>query len=226
MGTAGSPLGLGATARIGGSSPTSGKIDMVKGVVGSTGVNGGGKAAGEVGTPVTSGGTANAASAKGLTNDLAIAQAGDPLIGTILPGGKAPVTVTAESNIGGITLVDTNQTARPVARANPNQPTLIADLLPPGAPNSTMANAHAEIGLIQQGYNAGLTQGNSMTIVVRGERFCDYCRSSDNVIAAAERAGLNNLTIVDTANPSGLTYWTWTRPKPGETSTGWIKSKP
>ena len=145
---------------------------------------------------------------------------------TTLPGARAPVTVTAESNIGGTTLVDTNQTARPVTQDNPNQPTLIADLLPPGAPNSTMATAHAEVGVIQQGYNAGLTQGKSMTIVVRGEEFCTYCQSTNNVIAAADRAGLKSLTIVDTANPSGLTYWTWTRPNPGQTSGGWIKSKP
>lgn len=38
---------------------------------------------------------------EGLKNELFVAQAVDPRIGTVLPGAKAPVTVTAESNIGG-----------------------------------------------------------------------------------------------------------------------------
>ncbi|WP_444547652.1 cytidine deaminase-like fold-containing protein [Pseudomonas chlororaphis] len=92
---------------------------------------------------------------EGLKNDLLAAQARDSRIGTTLPGAKAPVTVTAESSIGGKTLVDTNQTARPTVIANPNKPTLIADLIPPGKPNSTMANAQAEIGLIQQAFRRG-----------------------------------------------------------------------
>jgi filamentous hemagglutinin family protein len=133
---------------------------------------------------------------EGLRNDLLAAQAKDPRIGTVLPGAKAPVTVTAESSIGGRTLVDTNQTARPVTIADPNKPTLIADLIPPGKPNSTMANAHAEIGLIQQAFDAGLTKGQAMTVVVRGEEVCSYCKSQ--LTAAADRAGLNSLQVVDT----------------------------
>jgi hypothetical protein len=63
-------------------------------------------------------------------------------------------------------------------------------------PNSTMANAHAEIGLIQQAFDAGLTRGQNMSIVVRGEEVCSYCRG--NLTTAAERSGLNSLQVVDT----------------------------
>lgn len=131
-----------------------------------------------------------------MRNDLLADQAKDAQIGTVLPGAKAPVTVTAESSIGGRTLVDTNQTARPATIADPNKPTLIADLTPPGKPNSTMANAHAEIGLIQQAFDAGLTKGQAMTVVVRGEEVCSYCKSQ--LTSAADRAGLNSLQVVDT----------------------------
>jgi filamentous hemagglutinin len=158
------------------------------------------------------GGAANHATKGPLAGDLATSQAADPLIGTTLPGARAPVTVTAESTIGGKTIVDTNQTARPVTAADANKPTLIADLIPPGAPNSTMANAHAEVGLIQQAYDAGLTRGQPMTIVVRGEAVCTFCQSNNNLIAAADRAGLSSLTVVDTV--AGKTY-TWTRGNSG-----------
>jgi hypothetical protein len=164
---------------------------------------------------VTSDGTANSATGPKLANDLAAAQAKDPRIGTTLPGANSPVKVTAESNIGGRTLVDTNQTARPVALADPNKPTLISDLVPPGKPNSTMANAHAEVGLIQQAYDAGLTKEQNMTIVVRGDTVCTYCQTSTNLIAAADRSGLNSLTVVDTV--AGKAY-VWTRG-----SNGWAK---
>ncbi len=40
--------------------------------------------------------------------------------------GTTP-TVTAEGRIGNSVFTDVNQTARPAAQANPNQPTLIAD---------------------------------------------------------------------------------------------------
>ena len=75
-----------------------------------------------------------------------------------------------------------------------------------------MANAHAEIGVIQQAFDSGLTQGQSMTIVVRGEAVCTCCKMSANLIAAADRAGLNSLTVVDSV--AGKTY-TWTRGNSG-----------
>ncbi|GKS87092.1 hypothetical protein AVMA1855_23090 [Acidovorax sp. SUPP1855] len=59
---------------------------------------------------IASGGTANSATGARLAEDLFTAQAKDPRIGTQLPGANAPITVTAEANIGGRVLVDTNQT--------------------------------------------------------------------------------------------------------------------
>jgi len=132
----------------------------------------------------------------GLLNELLAAQRSDPRIGTTLPGANASVVVTAESTIGGRTLFDTNQTARPSELADGSKRTLISDTVPPGDPNSTMANAHAEIGLIQQAFDAGLTRGQNMSIVVRGEAVCSYCQS--NLSTAAERSGLNSLQVVDT----------------------------
>lgn len=82
--------------------------------------------------------------------------------------------------------------------ADPNKPTLISDLILPGKPNSTMQNAHAEIGLIQQAFDAGLTQGQSMTIIVRGQAVCSFCRSI--LHSAADRSGLNRLQVVDTVD--------------------------
>ncbi|NTX93395.1 MULTISPECIES: VENN motif pre-toxin domain-containing protein, partial [unclassified Pseudomonas] len=161
------------------------------------------KGAGAAEIPATS-----AIAREGLYNDLRAAQAKDQLIGTTLPGAKAPVTVTAEGSVGGQVLVDTNQTARPTIVADPNKPTLIADLLPPGSPNSTMANAHAEVAVIQRAFDAGVTAGQNMSIVVRGERICSFCRSSTNIMAAAERSGLNSLKLVEAE--SGRTF-TWTR---------------
>ncbi|WKE65263.1 hypothetical protein PVT67_16600 [Gallaecimonas kandeliae] len=125
-----------------------------------------------------------------------------------LIGANSEVTVTAEANIGGNVLVDTNQTARPSVDADPNKPTLISDLIPPGKPNSTMANAHAEVAVIQRAYDKGLTSGRNMSIVVRGEEVCSYCQSSTNIMAAAERAGLNSLKLVEAE--TGKTF-TWTR---------------
>ncbi|WP_192352289.1 hemagglutinin repeat-containing protein [Achromobacter sp. ACM02] len=145
---------------------------------------------------------------EGLYNDLRAAQAKDQLIGTTLPGAKAPVTVTAEGSVGGKVLVDTNQTARSTIVADPNKPTLIADLIPPGKPNSTMANAHAEVAVIQRAYDSGLTRGQNMSIVVRGEEICSFCQSSTNILAAAERSGLNSLKLVEAK--TGKTF-TWTR---------------
>ncbi|WP_332311040.1 hemagglutinin repeat-containing protein [Stenotrophomonas sp. SY1] len=139
-----------------------------------------------------------------LRQQLLAAEARDPRIGTVLPGAREPVAVTAESSLGGRTLLDTNQTARPAVLADANKPTLVADLVPPGKPNSNMANAHAEIALIQQAFDAGLTKGQSMTIVVRGEEVCSYCSSV--LTAAAERSGLQRLQVVDTVKGEVLLW--------------------
>ncbi|WP_080433649.1 hemagglutinin repeat-containing protein [Burkholderia ubonensis] len=151
----------------------------------------------DVPKPVTSGGTANAATAQPLAVDLAKAQSVDPLIGKTLPGASAPVQVTADASIGGRSFYDVNQTARGVGFADPSQPTLISKWVLPGDPNGVYGEAHAEIGVIQQAYNAGLTQGQSMTIVVRGLSPCSYCNS--DLMRMADAAGLSKLTIVDGA---------------------------
>lgn len=69
-----------------------------------------------------------------------------------------------------------NQTARPGSQAKPDQPTLIADRVNTKIessgkplPNANMATAHAEIGVIQQAYDAGKTQGAAMTLKLRGK---------------------------------------------------------
>jgi hypothetical protein len=158
----------------------------------------GGKAArnlsGEV--SATSRGTANSVSGKYLDDALRLAQSEDPLIGTTLAGAKGQVKVTADASISGQSFYDVNQTARaPGGDIAPKSPTLISDLVAPGNPNGTYGQAHAEIGVIQQVYNAGLTQNQSMTIVVRGQVVCSYC--SADLVKMADKAGLNQLTVVN-----------------------------
>jgi filamentous hemagglutinin len=94
---------------------------------------------------------ANSASGERLLQHLARSQKSDPLIGMVISVGREPVTVTAEANIGGKIILDTNQTARALDKADPTKRTLISDLIPSEQPNSNMANAHAEIAVIQKG---------------------------------------------------------------------------
>ena len=189
---------------------TSGAIEAIAARIaatGSTGFAASGAAAdvANITTPVTSNGTANAATVRQLAADLTIAQSKDPLIGTTLTGASAPVQVTADASIGGQSFFDVNQTARAAGLPNAEQPTLISDLVAPGDPNGTYGAAHAEIGVIQQAYDAGLTQNQSMTIVVRGQEACSYCRS--DLADMAEAAGLNRLTVVNGTDGSVL-QWT------------------
>ncbi|MBD9680849.1 hypothetical protein IB274_29380 [Pseudomonas sp. PDM18] len=121
-----------------------------------------------------------------------------------MPAAKAPVTVTAEGSVGGKVF----QAARSTIVADPNKPTLIANLIPPEKPNSTMANAHAEIAVVQRSYDVGLNQGQNMSIIVRGERACSYCTLSNNLLAATERSGLNSLTLVEAETAR---IFTWVR---------------
>ncbi|WP_431061372.1 cytidine deaminase-like fold-containing protein [Pseudomonas paraeruginosa] len=73
---------------------------------------------------------------------------------------------------------------------------------------SPFPNAHAEMAVIQRAFDAGITKGQYMAIIVRGERVCTFCRSSNNILAAADRSGLNSLKLVEAE--SGKTF-TWTR---------------
>ncbi|WP_224558274.1 deaminase, partial [Pectobacterium versatile] len=125
-------------------------------------------------------------------------------------------TVTAELEANGQKFKDTNQTARPAEQANKNEPTLIADriaskeqsLIDKGKtnnlplPNSSMANAHAEIGVIQQAYNAGKTQDANLTINVAGKDVCSYCRG--DIAAAAQASGAKSVTINAVDDKTGL----------------------
>ncbi|MCV4159731.1 VENN motif pre-toxin domain-containing protein, partial [Pseudomonas aeruginosa] len=128
--------------------------------------------------------------------------------------GATPV-VTAEGRIGNSVFTDVNQTARPAAQANPNQPTLIADrvdakIAAKGTPhpNGNMADAHAEIGVIQKAFNEGKTVGSDMTMNVVGKDICGYCRG--DIAAAASKSGLKSLTIQAKDDITGLPktyYW-------------------
>ncbi|WP_236482798.1 hypothetical protein, partial [Pseudomonas syringae] len=122
--------------------------------------------------------------------------------------GISPV-VTAEGKIGDAAFTDVNQTARPIAQANPEEPTLIADRVATKIeatgkplPNGNMADAHAEIGVIQQAYNAGKTQGADMAMNVAGKDVCGFCKG--DIAAAAEKAGLKSLTVQAMDDVTGL----------------------
>ncbi|WP_421552932.1 cytidine deaminase-like fold-containing protein [Pseudomonas yamanorum] len=127
-------------------------------------------------------------------------------------GAKATAPkVTAEGKIDGQAFTDVNQTARPGSDAKVDQPTLIADRVNTKIessgkplPNANMATAHAEIGVIQQAYNAGKTQGAAMSLKVEGQAVCGYCRG--DIAAAAEKAGLKSLEINEVATGKTL-YW-------------------
>nr|WP_210512404.1 deaminase [Pantoea ananatis] len=69
-------------------------------------------------------------------------------------------------------------------------------------PNSNMANAHAEIGAIQQAYNAGKTQDANLTINVAGKDVCSYCRG--DIAAAAQASGAKSVTINAVDDKTGL----------------------
>lgn len=127
-------------------------------------------------------------------------------------GNKQPV-VTAEGKVGDSTFSDVNQMAR--ANADPNQQTIISDRVAEKVqatgkdyPNGNMADAHAEIGVIQQAYDAGKTQGQSMSMNVTGKDVCGYCQG--DIAAAAEKSGLKSLTVNAIDNITGapkIYYW-------------------
>ncbi|KCV85188.1 filamentous hemagglutinin family N-terminal domain protein [Acinetobacter baumannii 44298_5] len=144
-------------------------------------------------------------SAGRLAEELAELQKVDIKFGKTLPGAKAPITVTAESNIGGKHMFDTNQTARPEVNRT-NTPTLAAGnaKIDPSNPNLTMKNAHAEIALIQRAYDAGLTKGETMQVLVRGKEVCDHCGQVMKTMY--ERSGLSKLIIHDTTSGTTTYY--------------------
>ncbi|MDI2111773.1 cytidine deaminase-like fold-containing protein [Commensalibacter nepenthis] len=110
-------------------------------------------------------------------------------------------TVTAELEVNGQKFTDTNQKARPAEQANKDEPTLIADRINSKKektgndklPNGNMADAHAEIGAIQQAYKAGLTKDADLTINVVGKDVCGFCRG--DIAAAAKESGAKLVTV-------------------------------
>ena len=56
-----------------------------------------------------------------------------------------------------------------------------------------MATSHAEIGVIEQAYREGKTQGQHMNLYVQGKDVCAYCRK--DIALIAEKAGLKSITI-------------------------------
>ncbi len=126
----------------------------------------------------------------------------------LAPKAPRPV-VTAEGTVGGKTFKDVNQTAR--TGVDPNKPTLInervnAKNLKDGKvrPNGTMGEAHAEVGTVQQAFEAGVTKGADMTMTVTGKPVCGYCRG--DVAAMAEASGLKSLTIYEAETGKTL-FW-------------------
>lgn len=137
----------------------------------------------------------------------ALARAGEVAV----PSVQEPV-VEARGTVNGKVFEDVNQTARPSSEANPNKPTLISDRIAAkvaksgkALPNGNMATAHAEIGVIQQAYDSGVTQGAHITMVVEGQEVCGYCIG--DIPAMATKAGLESVTIVQEAGNRVQLFW-------------------
>jgi len=124
----------------------------------------------------------------------------------------ANLKVVAKGNVDGAKFSDTNQGARPSQLADFNKPTLINDVVQAkidkrpdkNYPNGNMGTAHAEVGVIQQAYDKGMTQGREMAMSVNGKEVCNYCLS--DVRTMAEKAGLKSLTIYEEETGNVL-FW-------------------
>lgn len=123
----------------------------------------------------------------------------------------ANLKVVAKGNIDGYKFTDTNQGARPSHLADVNKPTLIDGRIiakiekqNKQLPNGNMATAHAEVGVIQQAFEKGMSQGREMTMSVSKEPVCGYCRG--DIAAMADKAGLKSLTIFEETSKTVL-YW-------------------
>ncbi|WP_182611466.1 VENN motif pre-toxin domain-containing protein, partial [[Pantoea] beijingensis] len=124
----------------------------------------------------------------------------------------ANLKVVAKGNVDGNKFTDTNQTVRPPQLADFNKPTLINDVVQAkidkrpdrNLPNGNMGTAHAEVGVIQQAYEKGMTQGREMAMSVAGKEVCNYCLSDVRVMA--EKAGLKSLTIYEESTGNVL-FW-------------------
>lgn len=107
---------------------------------------------------------------------------------------------------------DTNQGGRPdFFLGDASRPTLIngrivAKIESEGRtfPNGNMATAHAEIGVIQQAFEQGITKGRDMTLTVSLEPVCGFCKG--DIAAMEDKAGLKSLTIVE-EKTNTILYW-------------------
>ena len=119
----------------------------------------------------------------------------------VVPGDIRHVTLTPESS-NYIQLYS----AFPAREGNlldlrDNKPTLINDVIQTkldkrpkrSLPNANMGTAHAEIGMIQQAFDKGMTKGKNMLMSVSGERVGSYC--STDIVKMADKSGLKSLTI-------------------------------
>lgn len=126
-------------------------------------------------------------------------------------GAPKPV-VTAKVSRGFRVFRDVNQTAR--VGGDQTKKTLIAGYVAAkrsvrmgnALPNGNMATAHAEIGALQQAYDAGVTQGAAFTLTVTGKPICSYCLG--DIAKMAELSGLKSLRVHEKA--TGRQYY-WTR---------------
>ncbi|WP_240651727.1 VENN motif pre-toxin domain-containing protein, partial [Serratia microhaemolytica] len=142
----------------------------------------------------------------------AAAKAINKIAGENVKINEANLKVKAEGNVDGNKFIDTNQGARPSQLADFNKPTLINDVVQAkivkephkNFPNGNMGTAHAEIGVIQQAYEKGMTNGRDMLMSVSGEPLCTYCLS--DVKAMAAKSGLKSLTIYEEFSGDVL-YW-------------------
>lgn len=123
---------------------------------------------------------------------------------------QEPVVFT-NGNLQGVVIRDTNQGARAAKNADSSHLTRLSERVQArdlktgrSTPNGNMATAHAEIGLMQQAYEKGLTKGENLTMSVYGKEVCGYCRA--DIVPMAEAVGLKSIKIFE--HESGnVIYW-------------------
>ncbi|WP_313656155.1 hemagglutinin repeat-containing protein [Pantoea sp.] len=128
------------------------------------------------------------------------------------PSANPKVTAELTDPQTGIIFTDTNQGSRPdFFLGDASRPTLIngrivAKIESKGRtlPNGNMATAHAEVGVIQQAFEQGITKGRDMTLTVSLEPVCGFCKG--DIAAMADKAGLKSLTVVEEKTQTIL-YW-------------------
>ncbi len=124
----------------------------------------------------------------------------------------ANLKVVAKGNVDGNKFSDTNQGIRPSQLADFNKPNLINDVVQAkidkrpdkNYPNGNMGTAHAEIGVIQQAYEKGMTNGKDMLMSVSGQDVCSFCLTDIKLMA--EKSGLKSLTLFEESTGRTL-YW-------------------